>query len=57
MKENKYRLEKVLHELIRDLPALRVLNNIFEKGYLTTDEAFIQLAEIIQEEARKEKKA
>ena len=55
MNQNKYRLEKVLHELIRDLPTLRVLNNIFEKGYITADEAFRQAAEIIQEESMKEK--
>ena len=55
MKENKYGLEKVLHELIQDLPTLRVLNNIFEKGYIPADEAFRQAAEIIQEESMKEK--
>lgn len=43
-KENKYWIEKVLHEWIRDLPEVRKVAAMYEKGHLTPEDA---LAEIV----------
>lgn len=53
MKENKYRLEKVLHELIRDLPEVRKINDSFEKGYICIDECFSLIDKAINAERNK----
>ena len=50
MKQNKYRLEKVLHELIRDLPEVATINTKFEKGFICIDECFYLIDRAINKE-------
>ena len=42
--ENKYRIEKVLHELIRDLPEVRKVSDRFDHGMLTAEDALEEIA-------------
>lgn len=42
--ENKYRIEKVLHELIRDLPEVRRTSERFDHGMLTVEDALEEIA-------------
>ena len=53
MKKTKYRLEKVLHELIRDLPEVEKINTSFERGYICIDECFYLIDKAIREERNK----
>jgi len=53
MKENKYRLEKVIHELIRDLPEVEKINTNYERGYICIDEAFYLIDRAIRAERNK----
>lgn len=41
---NKYRIEKILHEWIKDLPEVRKVAAMYENGSLTPEDA---LAEIV----------
>lgn len=50
---NKFRIEKVLHKYIRDLPEARKISNSFERGLLSIDSALTEIAEIIREERSK----
>lgn len=49
----KYRLEKVLHELIRDLPEVAKYNSQFEKGIANTADTFQAIADAIRAEKEK----
>ena len=52
---NKYRLEKVLHELIRDLPKVLAINTEFERGFITKEEAFKSVSDAIKNELERAK--
>ena len=56
-KENKYRLEKVLHELIKDLPEVERVNRLFESGFITSEDAYQAISEIIRQEKERSKTA
>lgn len=43
-------IEKVLHELIRDLPDVRNANALFERGLINTEWAFRFIADAIARE-------
>lgn len=47
---SKTRLEKVLHEIIRDLPRAAVYAQVFEVGCMTFDEALKEVIKAYQEE-------
>lgn len=47
---NKYRIEKVLHEWIRDLPEVRNTVKAYERGTLTFSDALREIAEIVDRE-------
>lgn len=51
---NKFELEKKLHEIIRDLPAGHRINHNFERGIITLDEALKLLATVYRNEREKE---
>lgn len=53
MKQKKFRLEKVLHELIRDLPEVEKINAAFDGGMITNAEAFVAIAEAITREKKR----
>ena len=53
-KHNKYDMEKVIHEFIRDLPEARKIENLFHKGYITAEEALRELADEIERERKHE---
>ena len=46
----KFRIEKILHEVIRDLPEAATINSRLDRGYITTAEALEELARIIRKE-------
>jgi len=50
---NKFDIEKVLHEIIRDLPAAEKASRLFDNGYITFDDALRTIADIYREEMRK----
>lgn len=47
---NKYRIEKVLHELIRDLPEVRKISRNYENGFLIFEDALKEIAEAARKE-------
>ena len=49
-KANKYRIEKVLHEYIRDLPEVKRMSEKYEHGYLTFEDALEEIAYAIRKE-------
>lgn len=49
----KFELEKVLHEIIRDLPEAAKVNESFRRGFSTNMNAFQRIADIIREEQEK----
>lgn len=51
---NKYRIEKMIHELIRDIPEIAKVNREWERGYITTDELLHDIANIYRDEIDKE---
>ena len=52
--ENKYQIEKVLHELIRDNPDIRKMAEAYNRGLLDTDEALGHISCLIKiEKSRK----
>lgn len=48
--ENKYQIEKVLHEIIRDMPEARRAADQFKHGYITFDDALNEIAHIYRKE-------
>lgn len=42
--QNKYRIEKILHEWIKDIPEVKKVAMIYENGFCTPEDA---LAEIV----------
>jgi hypothetical protein len=50
--EKKYQIEKVLHELIRDLPQVRKISQSYERGLLPDYEALAEIAEVLKQERR-----
>lgn len=53
MTQKKYRIEKILHELIRDVPEIEKANKQFEKGFLTLDDFFGEVVRIYRAEMEK----
>ena len=51
---NKFEIEKKLHEIIRDLPAGHRINHNFERGIITLDEALKLLATVYRNERERE---
>ena len=49
----KTRLEKVLHELCRDLPKVDAVNDLYTRGVLTFPDALEYIARIYREEKEK----
>ena len=47
MNEKKYTMEKVLHEIIRDVPQARRLDAMYRQGMISMTEAFKLLATIV----------
>lgn len=50
----KYRIEKTLHEIIRDLPEAQKISTGYDRGLLTLDSALAEIAAIIRAERNKE---
>lgn len=50
----KYRIEKMIHELIRDLPEVAKLNAEWEYSYITTDEFLHGIAYALRAEIDKQ---
>lgn len=48
----KYRSEKVLHEVIRDLPEAQHIDRMLVRGCITVEEALRGIADAIAEERR-----
>lgn len=48
--ENKYQIEKVLHEIIRDMPEARRTADNFKHGYITFEEALEEIAYVVRKE-------
>ena len=46
----KYQIEKILHELIRDLPDARKAANNYRRGLLTLDECLNAIAAVYRAE-------
>jgi len=56
--ENKYKIEKVLHELIRDNPDIRKMAEAYDRGLLDTDGALGHIScLILTEKNRKRQKS
>ena len=53
---NKFRLEKVLHEVIRDLPKAKRIEDCFDMGVLTFEEALIMIADSVRYEKERNAK-
>ena len=51
--QKKYKVEKILHELIRDLPEAAKANDRFEKGFLTLDDFFAEVVRAYRAEMEK----
>lgn len=51
----KYEIEKVLHEIIRDLPAAQKAEKMFAMGYLTADDTLDMIAKAFRTEKENEK--
>lgn len=43
---NKYRIEKVLHEIIRDLPEANTVSREYDRGMITLEYALMDIARI-----------
>lgn len=48
----KYRSEKMLHEVIRDLPEAQHIDRMLVRGYITVEEALRGIADAIAAERR-----
>lgn len=53
-KMKKYNLEKVLHEIIRDIPGAAKVEQKFNRGFMTFDDALKEIAFLYREEKEKE---
>ena len=53
--ENKYKIEKVLHELIRDIPDIRKMAEAYDRGLLDTDEALGHISCLIKTEKNRKR--
>lgn len=51
--KKKYQIEKVLHELIRDLPDIRKISQSYERGLLPDYDALAEIAEVLKHERTK----
>lgn len=47
---NKYRMEKMLHEIIRDLPEAAKVDRCLDRGYITIEDALTIVSRIIRAE-------
>lgn len=52
--EKKYQIEKVLHELIRDLPEVRKISQNYERGLLPDYDVLAEIASFLKRERRGE---
>ena len=52
----KYTTEKILHEIIRDLPAAQRTERLLDRGYITIEEALENIAQTIREEKERSRK-
>lgn len=43
-KKNKYRIEKVLHEWIKDIPEVKKVAIMYENGFCTPEDALEEIA-------------
>lgn len=50
----KYNLEKVLHEIIRDIPGAAKVEQKFNRGFMTFDDALKEIASLYRDEKEKE---
>ena len=48
MNSKKYRIEKVLHELIRDLPEVARINKAYENGLICYTEMFKEIGKELE---------
>ena len=46
--QNKYRIEKILHEWIRDLPEVRKIAMMYEHGFFTPEAALEEIAYLVK---------
>ena len=53
MAQTKFTTEKILHELIRDLPEVKKANRNYERGFLTFDGFLMEVARAYREEKEK----
>ena len=53
----KYKSEKMLHEVIRDLPRAAKLEAYLDRGMITIEEALSGIAEAIREEKQRAREA
>lgn len=51
--QKKYKVEKILHELIRDIPEIEKANRNFERGFLTLDDFFAEVVRAYRAEMEK----
>lgn len=49
----KFTIEKMLHEIVRDLPAAQRTERLLDRGYITLEEALENIAQTIREERSK----
>lgn len=50
MANTKFKIEKQIHEVIRDIPEAAKINESLERGLITLDEALLKLILIIKKE-------
>ena len=50
---NKFKAEKVLHEIIRDLPEVKKYNDMLEHGLITFDDFLLNMITIVKVERMK----
>lgn len=53
----KFKTEKILHEVIRDLPEAANIENMLYRGFITIEEALEAMAQVIREEKERSRKA
>lgn len=53
----KYKIEKVLHEIIRDLPDAMDAERLFNRGYILPEEALEKIALAMKEERERSRNA
>ena len=50
MNKQKFKTDKILHEVIRDLPAAQRTERLLDRGHITIEEALENIAQTIREE-------